>query len=253
MKRAILYSFYKDFDVCKNHIEVLRAFNPGVEIYGIYGGPQLDSRDLRELKLDNLWMNPCADGYRRWRHGDIFIAEWFRNIGHAFQFDMLHCFDWDVVLLAPVAEYFHHINDGIALSGVIPLSKIIDTWRWTSGGPGRAEWLSLHDHVKQIFNYTNTPLAGLGCGMSLSHDFLQRYSEIDPTELCCCETRLPLYAQCFGMPVHESGMLHSKYFGFEDKKLKAGMILGAHKQGIKAFHPVRFQIPGGIIHDRVNS
>jgi len=218
--------------------------NPGVEIHGIYGGPLLDRSDLKNLSLDSVWIVPNQDGKWRWRNGDIIVAQWYRAVGHFFKFDMLHCLDWDVVYMVPVSELFAHIQDGIGLTGLLPLSKVYDTWSWVSGYPGREEWLKLLAHVQEKFGYKHSPLACMGNGMSVSRDFLGRYSEIDPTELCCSEVRLPLYAQCFDMPVHESGLRNSKYFETDDKGLNVSKVLSAfHVHGVKAFHPVRFIIP----------
>lgn len=43
MKLAILFWFYKEPQICKNHLELIRRYNATTPIYGLYGGEPEDA------------------------------------------------------------------------------------------------------------------------------------------------------------------------------------------------------------------
>lgn len=50
MKLAILFWFYKELEVCKNRLEILRQHNPKTLIYGLHGGKPEEAGEF-ELML----------------------------------------------------------------------------------------------------------------------------------------------------------------------------------------------------------
>ena len=36
MKKAILFRFYKEIDVCINRLKLIKKYNPELEIFGLY-------------------------------------------------------------------------------------------------------------------------------------------------------------------------------------------------------------------------
>jgi hypothetical protein len=40
MKRVVLFRFHQNREVCLNRLDLLRRYNPGVEIHGMYGGDE---------------------------------------------------------------------------------------------------------------------------------------------------------------------------------------------------------------------
>ena len=94
MKLAILFWFYKEPEVCKNRLEILRQNNPKTPIYGVYGGnpqeaeqfesvlsPYLDDFHAFIEDKDSLW---------KWLQGDLLLTHWYRERGK----DL----DWDTIL-----------------------------------------------------------------------------------------------------------------------------------------------------------
>lgn len=48
MKFAILFQFFKDIDVCRNRLKLLKKFNPDIPIYGLFGGEASQADKFRQ-------------------------------------------------------------------------------------------------------------------------------------------------------------------------------------------------------------
>jgi len=239
MKRAILFRFHKNFEVCQNHLELIRLFNPNISVYGLYGGLGKNFKQAKQLKLDNIYNIPIDDWYWKWLNGDLSIRWWFKDVGYKFKFDMIHVFEWDMILLDSVNSYFRHIKKGIAITNKQPMSKIYNSWYWVAPKRGRGEWLELKKIVKSKYKFISQPLAGIFGGVCLSRKFLERYlAEERIGSLCNDEVRTILYAQAYGMPVQDTGMKNGLY-GFDDDNIEPSRVYWHYARGLKAFHPVR--------------
>lgn len=240
-KRAILFRFHKEFEICRNHLEILRTYNPGIPIHGLYGGTQKDEAAARKLPLDSFFMIPLEDPYWKWLHGDLAIRWWFKEVGRRYQFDLLHVFEWDMVLLESIVERYRQITDGVAITGRKPLKQVFDTWYWVAEKRGRAEWDALLERVKKNYSYRKQPWCGIFGGVILSRTFIERYAKEDVWSLCNDEVRVPLYAQAYGLPVHDTG-LRGEWFSTDDKTFTPSQIVKAYAAGQTAFHPVRMKL-----------
>ncbi len=237
-----MFRFHKEFEICKNHLEILRAYNQGVPIYGLYGGTQEDEAAARKLPLDSFFMIQLEDPYWKWLHGDLAIRWWFKEMGHAFDFDMLHVIEWDMVLFESIEEHYGHITDGVAITGRRPMKEVFDTWYWVAQKRGRAEWEELLERVKKKYVYRKRPWCGIFGGVILSRVFIERYAkEEDLWSFCNDEVRVPLYAQAYGLPVHDTG-LGGHWFSTDSRKFTKAQIEKAYVGGRTAFHPVRMML-----------
>src|SRR5262245_227886 len=113
MKRIILFRFHQAFRLCKNRIALIRMFNPGADIYGLYGGPRKNSSQAKNMPLKHVWEIPLDDPYWKWVNGDLCVRWWFKDFGRSLEFDMVHLFEWDMVLLDSVENLFGHVKTGI--------------------------------------------------------------------------------------------------------------------------------------------
>ena len=238
IKRIILFRFHDHFDICRNHIEILKRFNPGIEIYGLYGGRQENFLKAKKLPLKHVWSVPIDDPHWKWVNGDLCARWWFKDFGKNLKFDMLHVFEWDLILLENIEKQFAHIKGGVAITGAISMAKIYNTWDWVALRRGRDEWLRLKKYVIDEFGYNKQPLAGLFGGASMSRVFLEKYSRIEVPGLCNDEVRLPLFAQSFGMPVYDTN-LKTKFFSAGDKIFSPKVVYNHYRRGVKSFHPVK--------------
>lgn len=253
MKRIILFRFHHQFDVCLNHLEILRIFNPGVPIYGLFGGTKKDFVSAKALPLQHVWEVPLDDASWKWVNGDLCIRWWFREFGSRLDFDMLHLCAWDMILLQSVERQFHHVRKGVAITGIRPLNEVIDTWYWTAPRRGRGEWRHLIEHVTRAYGYNGDPVAGCYGGACLSRGFLTRYAKTEVPSWCNDEVRTALFAQAFKMPVTDTNLLSSCFSADRRKPISADMVYEHYRAGIRAFHPVRETLDIGRILEIMQS
>lgn len=227
----------------------MRYFNPKIPIYGLYGGPEKDYVQAKKLGLKHTFLIPIEDWHWKWLNGDLAIRWWFKEIGHKYEFDMLHVWEWDLILLEAIDSFMKHIKNGVAISNKQPMAKIYDSWDWVSPNRGRYEWLLLNKRVKSKYNLKQEPIAGIFGGACISRQFLTRYArEKDLGSLCNDEVRLVLYAQAYKMPIYDTG-LHNKMFGFDHDNITASKVYWHYQRGLKSFHPVREQLNLNIIKE----
>ena len=239
MKRIVLFRFHHQFAVCKNHLEILRHFNPGVKIYGLYGGSEDHFQKAKKLQLDHIWRIPLDDWAWKWKHGDLCARWWFKEAGKKFKFDMVHVVEWDLLLLDTLENLFGHIRSGVALTDLGPLSRLDRSGWWTGDGrQGRWEWKQLKKHVEKKYDWESKPLWGIFPGTSFSREFLERYAEEEPFSCCNDEVRVPLFAQAFGMKVGDT-KLGNRFFNSMKKVITPKVVYENYKKGVKSFHPVR--------------
>lgn len=239
IKRIILFRFHENFQVCENHLKLIKIFNSEVDIYGLYGGPEKDLQKAKKLSLKHLWNISIDDPHWKWVNGDLCVRWWYKDFGKKINFDVLHLFEWDLILLDSIENQFAHIRDGVAITGLRPMAEIYNTWDWVASQRGRKEWLELKKYVQGSFGYKAEPLAGVFGGAALSKKFLEKYAGIEIPGWCNDEVRTPLFAQAFHMPVHDTN-LRNEFFSASHRKIfSANLVYQKYANGVKSFHPVK--------------
>ncbi len=216
MRRAILFLYHKRPDICLNRILILRRFNPGMAIYGMYGGPNLAAP---YLPFNNNYVLPFSHWRFKWQNGDLCARQWFIDCGHKFRFDMLHIVEWDLVCLRTLDKLFQNVRDGVAVTDVKTIHEWrLKNWYWIRTLERSADLEELRSFIRKTYGETfsdERQVAGLFAGASMSRAFLERYAEAEPFARTFLndEIRMPLFAQAFGMKVHEPGFARSNpYF-----------------------------------------
>lgn len=208
MKLAILFWFYKEPDICKNHLELLRRYNPTVPIYGLYGG-NLDEIDIFKSSLDRYLddfyvFTQNKSSSWKWHLGDLLITDWYSQRGKHLAWDTIIIVQWDMLVFGSVQELFSMLQkEQILLSGLRPIKEIEEKWSWTSTSlipELRDQYLNFLDSVKEKYSYSQEPLCCLFIVVCFPRSFLAKYSEIEQPELGFLEYRVPIYAQIFGTP-----------------------------------------------------
>jgi hypothetical protein len=243
----VLFRFHTDFSTCRNHLEILHTFNPGMPMYGLFGGAEKDFTKAQKLPLDHVWHIPLDDPHWKWVNGDLCVRWWYTEVGRHMTFDMLHLVEWDLILLESIERHFASVRGGIAMTGITPMEKIYNTWIWVAPLRGRYEWLKLKAYVERVYGYTQTPLAGIFGGASFSRKFLERYAQVEVPGWCNDEVRVPLFAQAFGMPVHDT-RLGNEFFTAGDEMISPSIVYAQYRQGMRSFHPVRERLKLSEIH-----
>ncbi len=258
MENIILFRFHKDFESCKNRVEILKYFNPTVPIYALYGGPKENfakaQDSLGNLVID-MQMSTNQDPEYKWFHPDQTLKEWYLTYGKNLDFKYLYDYESDILALAPLAELYPKIDDKtISLSGVEKLDDVENTWSWTSEPGHKENFAKLCSFMKDTYGVARPTQVSLGPGPYLSKTFLHDFSNsnqpanlIDPV---ISEIIYPYYAECLGYQIVNSG-LHptwfdeescTKYFNCEDISIKKEVIMDEayNPLGRRAFHPVKY-------------
>lgn len=205
MKRAILFWFYKDPDICENRLRILRKYNPATKIYGLYGGDvhlaPLFFEKLNQYLDDFYCFTANADTHWKWRNGDLLLADWFRQRGVDLVWDSIVIVQWDMLILAPVDEIFASVPKGnILLSGTKPIADA-GPWFWITEPREKMAYQAFLRHLQVNYDYRADPIFCIFIVVLLSREFLAAYALIENPELGFIEYRVPMYAQVFGIGI----------------------------------------------------
>lgn len=210
------------------------------ELFRIAGG--------RFLDLDSLYLSTRSER-ANWTHGDVLLAEWYRNVGVHIDFDILYFVEWDLLLLDPLEHLYSHVPTGaVALTAPRELSSVAESWFWLERGDNRRQWEELIHHARSRWGYSDIPHACLGPGPMFPRTFLEKISGISIPLLSNDEIRYPLFAQLFGFEITDtrfrlswSGTEEDRYFNFNSVEIDRQTIAAelALPHGRRAFHPVR--------------
>lgn len=205
MQLGILFWFYRDVALCRNRVRLLRRRNPGVPLYGLYGGPPSDASRFSGVLgalLDDFWAYPEErDVTWKWRHGDIMLARWFSDRGASLAWDSFFLAQWDLVTVAPLAALLPPMAVGdMLIPGVRPVREVETWWQWTRG-EARVEYEAFLGHVAERYGPVDDPWCCQFVGLVAPRSFMERYAGVDRPELGFLEYKIPIYAQAFGTRV----------------------------------------------------
>lgn len=208
MRLAILFWFYKDLGLCKNRLRLLRLLNPGVPIYGLYGGDPQDAASMRAVLgpwCDDLYAFPEPRTPEwKWLNGDHLIAAWHKARGHALpDWDTLIVVQWDMLVLAPVRDLFAFLRPGeLLLSGLRPLAEVEAWWGWAGRRlPERRPALdAFQSWLAQRHGYSGELWCCQFMVAALPRRFLDQSVADGPTEDGFIEYRVPTLARVYGIP-----------------------------------------------------
>lgn len=256
MKRVALLQYHKSFDVCANRRQLLEAFNPGVPVFGLFGGPVEECEAATGVFRSSaaVYCLPFRSARWAWQNTDLAVREWYIAVGHGIPFDMLHVVQWDLLLLASLDRLYAAVPlEAIAVSGLTSVSSIADRWHWTRYEPHTTELRQLGDFARNRYGAAPPDLACLGPGYALSRAFLARYAAADVPELAHDELRLPLFARIFNLPVVDTGFYRrwfdpdeERFFNANDEEIDEAVISRelADPDGRRVFHPFRRVLTG---------
>ncbi len=209
-KKAILFWFYKDIEVCKNRLQLLRKYNPDVEIYGLFGGDINEAKNYeKELEsyLDDFYTYiKNIDERYKWIHGDLMILDWYENCGRNLNWDSLVIVQWDLLLFINIDILFNGIKkDEIFLSGLRNLdSSLEEKWHWTRRDKEyRKDYLDFLHYIEKEYGYKESPSCCLFILQVFPRIFFEQYLKVKNKELGFLEYKIPMYANIFNIPFYE--------------------------------------------------
>ena len=211
---AVLFWFYKAFDVCAARVAHLRRLNPGLQVFGLYGGPLKEADAARRAlgaALDDLYVYPGPqDSNWKWIHGDQVIADWHDQRGRALAWDSLMIVQWDLLMLAPLSEVLAGLRAGEAVfPGDRPLAEVEAWWGWGGGG-GEVQAREMADFralLRSQFGYDGPLWCCLFLLAVLPRAFLDAYVAAGPPGPGFREDKLATLARVFETPVRAMAQL----------------------------------------------
>jgi hypothetical protein len=251
VKRIVLFRFHKKPHVCKSNLRLLRRHNPGIQIFGLFGGTEERLQYFEEILGPYLETIYCIRGKTsHWKrtHGDLAIRLWYMEFGRTLSFDVVHHVEWDLMFLKPLEKIYEHIpNDGVGLTSLTLLRNIEKKWYWLSEESQRHDWHELLRFAKDRYRYNQEPYACEFVGACLPKKFLEEYSLVEIPELCHDELRVPLFSQVFKLKQYNTHICRKGFdepddhFNCNSKEIRIQAILKecANPSGSRAFHPIR--------------
>jgi hypothetical protein len=252
MKNVVVFIFHKDWDVCGNHLALLRAFNPSIRIYGLFGGEELDAtaaRDALASHFEEMYVIPNSDALWKKKHTDLSVRAWYQDFGCNIDFDVLHVLQWDILFFAPLCDAYRNIpTDALGLTGITLISKIASRWHWALFEPDRSNLVKLEEFAKTRHGYEAPLEACLGPGYCLPRAFLEMYAAHDIPEIGHDEIRLPLFARIWGFPIVDTGFYprwfdpeEEQFFNADSHEIEDTVIFRelSLSGGRRVFHPYR--------------
>lgn len=252
--KIALFRYHDHLDVCKNHLELFRKFNPDIPVYGVYGGkPEDFEKYTKELNI--LSGNYCLtelDQESKWKSFDYALKEWYRNAGRKINFEQLYLIEWDFILLESIDKVYKRIPVGSAgFSGLIKLKKIEKKWYWTGNAQRREEWIKLMNFVKEYYKYNSDPYGVLCPGFTVPRKYLEGLLDIQLPNLGNDELRFPIYAQLLNINMEDTRFYRKwfskrewRYFNCNNKEISEKRMFRQFRWrwGRRAFHPFRNMI-----------
>ncbi len=249
MTSVICFRCHDHPAICADRVELLSRYNPGMPIVGLFGGAPESAHAIREALGDTIchWYETGKPPEWNWQHADLAVRSWYKDHGHKIDFDRLYLIEWDLILLDSLQRLYSHVPPGaIAVTALCPLIEVAHDWSWTIFEPYMSQWAALLAAVREEYGYDDEPFASLGPGTCYSRIFLDQYCKANVPELSADELRVPLFAQCFDIPVFDTNFLRSwgdpeelRFFNCRRMEISTDAILAsiARPDGKRVFHP----------------
>jgi hypothetical protein len=216
---AILYWFYKEPEVTKNHLQMIRRHNPGRKIYGLFGGQAEKAKQYQKLltQLDDFWIYPGTygdDNYSKWIHGDLMLLDWYQKRGRDLPWDSLAITQWDMLVMDDVANLTPGLQkDQLFFSGYRDMDQELEErWSWTKpGSQHRQDYLDFTDFVVKEYGYQPPLKACLFIYEVLTRPFFDGLGKLADKKLGMLEYKDPTLAVVLGLSAleHDLGVFWS--------------------------------------------
>jgi hypothetical protein len=202
---AVLFWFYRDPALCENRLRMLRRFNPGCRIFGLYGGPPTHAAAfedrLNDLLDDFYAFDNVSESWWKWINGDLVIRTWYAQRGRGLEWDAILIVQWDMLLLGSLETLLGRpASDEVILSGLRRVAEVQPWWAWVNGSD-RPQYDEFMSHLETQFGYGGEAWCCQFVFVCLGRQFLEAYLGIEEAELGFIEYRVPTYARVFGMRV----------------------------------------------------
>lgn len=203
---AILYWFYKEPEVTRDHLKILKKHNPGRKIYGLFGGdPGEANRFKEELDglLDDFWVYPGTYGtetYEKWIHGDLLLLDWYDKRGRDLAWDSIAITQWDMLVFDDIAAQLPGLQKGqLFFAGFRDLDSALERqWAWTRPDYDHCdEYKAFLAYIAQEYDYHDTPKTCLYLLEVLTKKFFEDFLTVKDKKIGMLEYKDPTLAHIF--------------------------------------------------------
>jgi hypothetical protein len=203
MNLSVLFWFYKDVNICRNRLQILRRHNPDISIFGLFGGDTsqaaLFETQLAPYLNDFFVFPPGKSSEWKWYNGDLMIADWYHQRGQFMSWDTIVVVQWDMLVFGRLTQIFAKLNEGeILLSSIRAVEEVSPWWWWVNSS--EPSYPAFVEHLREEFNYSAAPVCCQFVVVCLPREFLRRYTAVRP-ETGFIEYRVPTFAGVFGIPI----------------------------------------------------
>jgi hypothetical protein len=216
MKPALLFTYYRNPETCRQRLLWLRHLNPDLPIHGLFSGEALEYAAFAPLEalFSSHFVHPPASPEWLWSNYDLVISRWFLDCGQHHPFDWLWVHSWDLLLLDPLHHFVPRLDPRqVLLPGLRPLhqmdEQVLDPLAPIEQG-GRWSWLNEPEFAR-FHHYWQRHHAGasLWCEVSpfgvLGRWVCQRYAESCWSVPGHNEYRFPSLAGALGAQLLQGG------------------------------------------------
>ncbi len=209
MELAILFWFYKEPEICKNRLELLKKHNPDLKIFGLFGGLQEEAEEYQRTLgsfLDDFYVSPFEDPNYKWIHGDLGILDWYDKRGRYLSWDSIVVIQWDMLVFDSLKKQFARMKKGeIFLSGLKRMDKETENrWSWTKlDSQHRDDYEGFMEYVRINYSYEKPLPICLFILEIFPRLFFDKYLTVKKKELGMLEYKVPTYAEIFKIPFFE--------------------------------------------------
>jgi hypothetical protein len=252
MKRVILFRFHKKPLVCKNHLVLLKKYNPQVPIYGLYGGSSENFLKVNKFiskEITHIYSVAHQTNKWKWENSDLAVRQWFRDFGYNLDFDTLHVVEWDLLFFDSITNIYRHVPpNSLGLTGLQPLKNVENRWSWTTEEPTKSNWLRFKAKIKKKYGLPKPIMVCLGPGPVFPKSFLHAFIKTPVSTLVHDEIRLPIMASILGFKLSDT-KLYKHWFDDQEKTIFncVNREINTHTiiqemsktNGRRVFHPFR--------------
>jgi hypothetical protein len=253
MKLAIVFWFYKEPNVCKNRLELIRKTNPTLKIYGLYGGEQNKAGEYKKVLgslVDDFYVSPYVNKGWKWINGDLILLDWYDKRGRNLIWDSVAIIQWDLLLFDSLENQLPELKKGeIFFSGLKKLDKRTEnSWYWTHPGETqRKNYLNFKKYIDDTYSYGKSEM--MCCMFILQvfpRIFFDMHLRVKNKKIGMLEYKIPTYADIFNIPFYEKdlgvywgGKLNTYPLNAKETEIKKTFILKYlnSPDGWRIFHP----------------
>jgi len=211
---AIVFWFYKEPEIAKNHLQLLRKHNPDYRVFGVFGGNPSEAGAYEEALgagLDDFWTYPGTygnDSRSKWIFGNLMLVDWYDKRGRdlPWKWKSIAITQWDMLVFDDILNQLPGLRPGqVYFAGNRELDKTVENqWAWTRpDGRHRHEYDEFVSLLAKEYGWYGPLRACVYLLEVLTREFFDEYMEVPNKKIGMLEYKDPTLAEVWGLNVYE--------------------------------------------------